>query len=294
MIRPLVPLAITIGLLTWPAHAIDTEAEGYKLLSGNSLTLTPTHSPSNCRVVTNNSGVSQFIATKTATEWSSFIANPPTNVAADGCGGASPSVVQTATATSGTGGTTALNLGFGSNCTVGNTVIVGVMGRLSSDYVTSMTGMGATWTKAHNGSQSASNIEIWRGSCVSAGSLVTITNNTTNIQVRVGLEVANLGTIADGTSSVVTTGGWAPNVSVTTSNSPGLVFVGMSVDKQATFSSASNSFSEVATIDAGTGGSRVSGSAAYFITSAAGTYSTTLTVSGTGSPTSTAVGVGFR
>ncbi|MEK7355680.1 MAG: hypothetical protein AAB250_04485, partial [Bdellovibrionota bacterium] len=46
--------------------------------------------------------------------------------------------------------------------------------------------------------------------------------------------------------------------------------------------------------DAGTGGSRVSGSAAYFITSAAGTYSTTLTVSGTGSPTSTAVGVGFR
>ncbi|MEK7354957.1 MAG: hypothetical protein AAB250_00810, partial [Bdellovibrionota bacterium] len=87
---------------------------------------------------------------------------------------------------------------------------------------------------------------------MSAGSLVTITNNITNIQVRVGLEVANLGTIADGTSSVVTTGGWAPNVSVTTSNSPGLVFVGMSVDKQATFSSASNSFSEVATIDAGT------------------------------------------
>lgn len=85
----------------------------------------------------------------------------------------------------------------------------------------------------------------------------------------------------------------APTVSMTTAQQPGFVFIGMSVDKQATFTSATNSFTEVGTIDAGSGGSRVTGSAIYYITSASGAYSSTLTVGGTGSPTSTAVGAAF-
>lgn len=75
---------VGVALLAGVSHAIDTEATGYRLLSGGSLVLNPSHS-SSCRVLTNTSGSNQFVATKTAAEWASFIASPPTGVSASAC-----------------------------------------------------------------------------------------------------------------------------------------------------------------------------------------------------------------
>lgn len=303
MSRALVVSTVALtAFISYKTFAIDTEASGYKLLNGGTLSLTPSHSPAACRTFVNNSGSAQFIATKTASEWASVIANPPASVSSNPCGVTLPSIVQTATATSGAGGTTNLNLGFASNCTVGNTVVVGVMGRLSSDTVTAMSGLGGTWMKATSASQTANNIEIWRAKCASAGTLVSITTGNTNIRVNIGLEVANIGTIANvipasdlGADWGIDAAGYTPTVA------PTFIFLAGVVDKQATTSGhsagtpAGGSQTVIQTpiaIDAGSGGSRVTGGAmgAVMETAQSG-YSFGFTFSGTGSPTSTGIAV---
>lgn len=280
-----------------PSLAIDTESTGYKLLNGGTLTLTPSHSPSACRTLVNGSGAAQFIATKTATEWASVIASPPPSVTSTACG---PTIVQTASASSGTTATTNLNLGFASNCTVGNTVIVGVMGRLSTDTVTAISGLGGTWTQATSASQTGNNIEVWRAKCLSAGTLVSITTGNTNVRVNIGMEVANIGTLVHTTTNDLGSD-WTISGPVSPTIAPTFYFLAGVIDKQATSSGngsggcspSPTTFSPIV-LDAGTGGTRMSGGAyASILYSTSGTCNQNFTFSGTGSPTSTGVGVAF-
>lgn len=254
-----------------------------------------------CAKITNShaSGKAIMVPKNSTTEWSEFRTKLPSGVTNTACGGGSPpSIVQSATATSGASSTTSLALTFASNCTVNNWVIVGVYGRLSSDTVTAMSGMGATWAKALSGAQAGNNVEIWYGKCLTAGTTVSITNSNTNLRVNVGVELANL----TGTLDAVSTPNYGSSfsvgaVSLATSQANSFTFTAAVVDKQATFSNTYGALTHLhaGTIDAGSGGSRVTGTAIYVI-DAAGSNDVMggVTWTGTGSPTSTAIAATFR
>jgi hypothetical protein len=65
--------------------AINTVAEGYQVNNNGTVTI---DAHSTCREVSNTSGTSQFVATKTSTEWTSFLSNLPTGLSAATCSGA--------------------------------------------------------------------------------------------------------------------------------------------------------------------------------------------------------------
>lgn len=251
-----------------------------------------------CENITNNhvSGKPLMVPVATSTEWSTFRSNLPLLVTSSACGGGggfSPSVFNI---NSFVGNVQNFNISLNSNCTTGNMVVVISGGRLSSDTVTSMSGLGATWAKANSGAQPANNVEIWYGTCNTAGTTVTVNNSNTNVRASWIFEVSGLPSNAlDAASTAGTGGGWSMTVpSFNTVSTNSLVVAAGVVDKQGSFSSISNSYTHGGTIDGGSGGSRVTTSWGYKVLTAAGATSTAITVSGTGSPTSTGIGASFK
>lgn len=212
-----------------------------------------------------------------------------------GGGGGGPSITfvqQKTVANSGT--STAVT--FDAAPTVGNTVVLLIGGRLSSEVLSGVTGCGATFSRMAAGAQSFSNVEIWAGVCTTTASTITASSASTNVRVAVAMEFTNLTAVKDVEATDATAGGWTATMNgVTTVTADTLVIAAGVVDKQATVGTAANNgFTQTAIIDGGSGGSRVSISGAYKIVSATGNYTTTWTFAGTGSPVSTVVGAAIK
>ena len=249
-----------------------------------------------CSKITNShaSGKALFVPVNSSGEWSTFRSNLPSGVTSGACGGApAPSIVQYGVQPTGVAnGGGSVNLP--GNCTVGNTVLAVAAGRLSTDSGTSVTGLGySSWTKVNSGSQAANNVEIWVGKCVTAGAGIIMSFSSTNVRTMFSVEVANVGTTVEVASSAGTGGGWAIAVPTFTTTNSTFLFGAGTIDKQATFSTISNGWTTIATADSGSGGTRVTGTIGYKVISTGGSQGTIMTLSGTGSPTSTGIGIGM-
>ncbi|HBA36694.1 TPA: hypothetical protein DCZ15_02345 [Candidatus Falkowbacteria bacterium] len=79
-------LAIAVALVPAVVFGINTINEGFKVDSETAREIDATSVGGPCKYVTNDSVTNDyFVPTKTATEWNSFIANPPTGVVITGC-----------------------------------------------------------------------------------------------------------------------------------------------------------------------------------------------------------------
>lgn len=146
-IRPFFLSGLISIFISTPAFSIDTEATGYRISNGATVQINPSHS-SACRDVTNNSGFDQFVSTKTTTEWSSFISNPPLNVTALNCGGGPPAGVVLETSVQGFSSAAATSLSTSSGLTTlyANELVL-VFVKVASQTNVTISGGGLTWSR---------------------------------------------------------------------------------------------------------------------------------------------------
>ena len=161
-------ILIQFFLISISSFAINTVATGFRINNGLTVEI-DAHGV--CQNVTNSSGFDQFISTKTASEWTSFRANLPTNVTLGVC---------------------ATNLTFAgathneSDCTTGGGSVVTVTGAVTLCRFNSPTCPGG-WAKGANWSTATSNSTTCNSAALTdsytcAGSTATVsipaTSNT--------------------------------------------------------------------------------------------------------------------
>jgi len=287
MTRLRLGIAILLVVLSGPSsYAINTEATGYQVVNGAAaVTINPSHS-SSCRLVSNSSGKDQFVATKTATEWASFLAHVPSGMTATPCGGSPPALVQSnvqtyASATSG-------SISLPSAATIGNTVTFMTAGRASTDSISTLSGCGATFSKVASIYSTNINAEIWVGVCTTTANTFSWTNAVALLRSAQVMEFSGLTgakDVSDAGSNANSFTNTTPGV--TTTRAATVIIAAGGLDKTGTAGAGpSNSFVNGGVVSGGGGGNINTGFFAYRIVSATGTYSTTWTLSGTGSPNS--------
>lgn len=247
-----------------------------------------------CANITNNhaSGKALMVPVGNSTDWSTFRTNLAPGVTSGACGGGppQPALVQTSGPTY-VAASTLSTVTLSTAPTVGNVLVMSWAGRASTHVVNSVSGCGATWTKMIGHGCTNSAAEVWAGACTNTGTAITITSSPSLARVNMVQEWTNLTPAADGTSWTYASGAWTNSISVSTTNSPSVVFVANGLDKVAADATGTNSFVGSGFTGGGSNPTFAGGSFGYYIAAGTGTFSTTWTSgSGGGAPNNCIVG----